>query len=72
MIVVQPGARVRVRVASVVKTVTVVKVDESTFPGKVIVKDDDGKEHEIHIEIGWPDCARAWFRPLQTTRQFLR
>jgi hypothetical protein len=46
---------VKARVDGVVKNVKVVKIDETEFPGTVIVKDEHGKEHEIAIEIGWPD-----------------
>ena len=48
-----PGQRVRARVGADVLEVTVVKVDESEFPGKVVVKDDVGNVHELLIHIGW-------------------
>lgn len=55
IIAVQPGDQVKARLHGVVKNVKVMRIDESTFPGRVIVKDDQGKEYEIPIEIGWPD-----------------
>jgi hypothetical protein len=55
MVAAQPGMLVKARVDGMVKNVKVVKIDENEFPGKVIVKDEQGKEHAIAIEIGWPD-----------------
>ncbi len=46
---VAPGGQVKLGVIE--------RFDENTFPGKVVVRGDDGMLHEIQVLIGWADDA---------------
>ena len=56
LLLVTPGMRVRFKTESGVRIGTVKRVDETVFPGCVVVEDADGKDVEIPIHIGLPDA----------------
>ena len=49
-----PGDRVIVKTDAGVIEATIVRIDESVFPGRVIVRGDDGQERVVLVGIGWP------------------
>jgi hypothetical protein len=55
LLVVRPGDRVKFRTPTGLKVGVVESIDEDVFPGVVIVRDDSGERHVIHIHVGWED-----------------
>ncbi len=55
ILVAQQGDRVKVETQDGVVNGTVEDIDESTFPGKVVIRTDGGSTVEVPIGIGWPD-----------------
>lgn len=54
MLVAEVGQRVRVQANGAIVEGEIVQIDESQFPGVVVVRDGDGVEHRVPVAIGWP------------------
>ena len=49
------GDRVKIMTAHGPCQGVIERIDETPFPGKVAVRDDDGNLHDVKIGIGWLD-----------------